>query len=190
MKPKSSKPQKSNASYDKCQTPIHALDPLWKWLDDRFDDPVIWESALGEGYLAQALCNWNGGTRVITSDIELGEAFDFFSFTKERIKDLKINVQITNPPYSIKYKWLAHSYALEKPFCLLLPLETLGAKSGQKLFREHGMQLIVMDKRINFKMPNLGWSGKGAQFPTAWFTWGMHLPRDIMYYSFEKEMYL
>lgn len=32
-------------------------------------------------------------------------------------------------------------------------------------------KLIYVTPRINFKMPNKGWGGAGAQFPTCWYLW-------------------
>ena len=43
--------------------------------------------------------------------------------------------------------------------------------------------MIVMDRRINFKMPQLGWEGSGSQFPVAWFTNGLGIDK-IEYYSY------
>jgi hypothetical protein len=45
------------------------------------------------------------------------------------------------------------------------------------------MGMIVMDRRINFKMPQLGWEGSGSQFPVAWFTNGLGIDK-IEYYSY------
>lgn len=184
MKPKENKPAVSNAGYDKCQTPIHALNPLWEYID-RFDDPRIWESACGEKILANTMDE--KGYRVSATDIEQG--IDFFDQVYYE-RDKPFDIQITNPPYSMKYKWIEHSYYLQIPFALLLPLETLGAKKAQNMFAEKGIQIIVLSRRINFKMPNMGWDGKGAQFPVAWFCWQFNLSKDIMYWNFDKGIYV
>ncbi len=112
---------------------------------------------------------------VWSGDIQTGE--NFFDYTPPYGWDCLV----TNPPFSIKYKWIARCYELSKPFALLLPVETLGAKTAQKYFRDYGVQVIFIDGRVNFKMPNMGWDGAGAQFPTAWFTFGLDLPQDMIF---------
>ena len=170
-KPKTNRPGDENEAkkYDACQTPAYAIGPLLQYLAP---DLLIWESAQGEGLLVEAL--HDNGFRVTGSDIVTGH--NFFNWQPEHWA-----IQVTNPPYSIKYKWLARSYALGLPFALLLPVETLGAATGQALFKQHGVQVIFLDQRVNFKMPNTGWDGKGAQFPVAWFTWGLGLPSDMVF---------
>ncbi|GAI19973.1 unnamed protein product, partial [marine sediment metagenome] len=84
---------------------------------------------------------------------------------------------ITNPPYSIKQKFLERCYQLHKPFALLLPLTTFETAKRQALFRKYGMQVIFFDKRINFVTPS--GSGGGSWFATAWFTNWFNLEHDI-----------
>ena len=73
----------------------------------------------------------------------------------------------------------------DSPFALLIPVETLGAKTAQALFREFGLEVIFLDRRINFKMPGKGWAGSAAQFPTAWFTWGLAIGRQMTFAQLE-----
>lgn len=153
--------------YDRCQTPPHAVTPLLPYLTDM----LIWEPAKGEGLLVEAL-----GGDVIATDILDGPKFNFFDYEPP-----EWDCVVTNPPFSIKYTWLARCYALGKPFALLMPVETLGAASGQVLFKQHGIQMLFLNQRINFKMPVLGWEGDGAKFPVAWFTWGLDLPSDMVF---------
>lgn len=72
-------------------------------------------------------------------------------------------------------------YQLGKPFALLMPVETLGAKAAQILFEEFGVEIVFTRPRISFKMPNAGWNGKGAQFPTAWFTYGLGINQPVTF---------
>lgn len=156
--------------FDACQTPAYAIDPLLPYLDRNW---IPWESACGDGLLVDAL--YDGGfITVEQSDLLTG--LNFFEWQPDQW-----DCQITNPPYSIKYKWLERSYELRKPFALLLPVETLGAKSAQVLFREHGVRVLLLDRRVNFKMPNIGWDGSSAQFPVAWFTWGIPLESELVF---------
>lgn len=158
--------------YDLCQTPPYALGPLLGHLKYF---PIVWESACGEGYLVRGLhAAGLRSSEVVATDIQTGH--NFFEWTPGRW-----DIMVTNPPYSVKYKWLARCYALGKPFALLMPVETLGAQKGQTLFERYGLELILLNRRVDFKMPNKGWDGAGAQFPVAWFTWGLQIGRELTY---------
>jgi hypothetical protein len=160
--------------YDACQTPAYAIDPLLPYLPDR----IIWEPAAGEHYLVEAL--YDSGFKseqVITSDILTGQ--NFFEYTPDEWDCL-----ITNPPYSIKYQWLERCYQLGKPFALLLPVETLGAKTAQEFLKEYGFEMMLLNKRVDFKMPNKGWDSS-AQFPVFWLCWQL-LPQQVMFGELNK----
>lgn len=154
---------------DACQTPAYAIDPLVEYLS-KFK--MIWEPAAGERSLVEAFLDCK--FKVTESDIITGK--NFFEYEPD-----KWDCIVTNPPFSIKFQWLARCYALGKPFALLMPVETLGSKTAQELFEKYGVDLMLMDRRVNFKMPNKGWDASGAQFPTAWFTWNLGLPCQINY---------
>lgn len=163
---------------DACQTPAYAIDPLLPYLT-KFKS--IWEPAAGEGNIVDALLDCTPHRfNVIASDILTGK--NFFDYEPERW-----DCMVTNPPFSIKFLWLARCYILKKPFALLMPVETLGAKTAQELFDRYGIEIILLDKRVNFKMPKKGWDSGGAQFPTAWFTWQLDLPSQITYGKINHE---
>jgi hypothetical protein len=178
MKPKSNRQGDiyKPAKYDACQTPRYALDPLMPYIEKQW---VVWECASGEGLISDEFLRL--GFNVIATDILCGR--NFFEYEPEYWYCI-----ITNPPYSIKYKWLERCYQLDRPFALLMPIETLGAAKAQKLFKLHGMELIVLNKRVNFKMPSKGWTGIGAQFPVGWFTWQLNIGRDITYAEIEYDI--
>lgn len=163
MKPKTNRTgdtsQSGAAGYDCCQTPPYALDPMLFPLM-RFGR--VWEPASGEGYLAGALRD--AGHDVTATDIQTGH--DFFSWRPDAF-----DVLVTNPPYSLKYPWIKRCYELGKPWALLVPLETLGAAKAQAMFKRYGVEVMLLSRRINFKMPNKGWDGSGAQFPVVWLSW-------------------
>lgn len=159
---------------DSCQTPAYAMEPLLPYLAS-FKN--IWEPAAGEGYLVEALKAHKFD--VLESDILRDQ--NFFDYEPGSPWDCIV----TNPPFSIKFRWLIHCYQLGKPFALLMPVETLGAKTAQALFEQHGMDVMLLDKRVCFKMPNKGWDSS-AQFPTAWFTWKLGLPSQIVYGKLNK----
>lgn len=161
------KPPLGSNSPDDFQTPPIALSPLLPYLKR---SGVIWECAQGKGYLTEELRR--RGYEVIGSDILTGE--DFLRWTPGAFDCI-----ITNPPYSLKQKFLVRCYELSKPFALLLPLTTLETRVRQELFRRHGIELLLFDRRINFHQP----SGKPSSswFATAWFTWGLGIGQQLTF---------
>lgn len=159
---------------DLCQTPGYAIDPLLPYLHGNL---TIWEPAAGDGLLVEAFHD-SGVQTVIASDIQTGQ--NFFEYEPPQRWD----VLITNPPFSLKFKWLERCYALGKPFALLLPLEALGAMKTQIPMKRYGFEIMFLNRRINFKMPNKGWEGGGAQFPTVWLCWKL-LPREVNFGDIE-----
>lgn len=138
---------------------------------------VVWECASGENILTDAMRE--NGNEVIASDILMG--CNFFEWQPERWDCI-----VTNPPFSTKYLFLEHCYELRKPFALLMPVEVLGVAKAQRLFKKHGVSVILLDKRVNFKMPRKGYTGGGAWFPVAWFTWGMGVVGELSFVEINR----
>lgn len=157
---------------DDLQTPEWALDPIIPYLDKK---TVIWECAAGNGNLVRGL--EKAGFLVTGTDIHTGT--DFFS----NHYPLGTGTILTNPPYSEKDKWIGRCYMLGLPFALLLPITALGGRFRQAMYRENGLQVLFFDRRVNFEVP----SGKNDPwFATAWFTWQLKLPKDMMFVEIEK----
>ena len=150
------------------QTPSYALKPLLPYMPS---DWVIWECASGKGNLVKGL--EEHGYRVISTDILTG--CDFLEYEPSE----RYNMILTNPPYSLKFKFLKRCYQLNKPFALLLPLTTFEGQQRQLLFQKFGVQVIFFDRRINFETPD--GKSSGAWFMTAWFTWLLNLRRDFIF---------
>jgi hypothetical protein len=77
---------------------------------------------------------------------------------------------ITNPPYSLKDEFLEQCFSFGIPFCLLLPITALEGVRRGSMFREHGIQVLVMDRRVQFIR------GKSVSFNTSWFCWSPKQP--------------
>jgi hypothetical protein len=152
------------------QTPPQALDPLLPYLKKAW---IIWEPAMGTGNLVNYLSL--KGFNVIGTDIkdpEVLPSHDFLQWQPENFDCI-----ITNPPYSLKQKFLERCYSLDRPFALLLPLTTFETKKRQALFKKHGVEVIFLPERINFATPN--GKGSGAWFATMWLTWKLNLPKQM-----------
>ncbi len=157
-------------SSDDFQTPAHAILPLIPYLNKYH---MIWECAAGKGNLVKAFRDL--GYMCEGSDIKYGK--DFLGVRKRGIPSC--SYIITNPPYSLKNMFLSQCYKLGKPFALLLPLTTFETKKRQALFREHGVEVIFLPKRINFETPS--GQGSGSWFATAWFTWGLNIGQQLTF---------
>ena len=142
-----------NTKNDELYTPKEAIYPLLKYLDK---SKIYWECTdFGDSNIRKVLVE-NGFTVIATRKDE----FDF-------LKDdplFKFDTIITNPPYSLKNQFLKRCYELDKPFALLLPITSLEGKTRGNLYREKGIELVVLDKRINFMKEK-----KNVWFNTSWF---------------------
>lgn len=177
-------------SPDDFQAPKEAIDVLLPYLDK---SKTIWEPACGKRNIVNAF--EEKGYKVIATDIkdvphtdridflELDKNLQGYSFS---FHDLYGYI-VTNPPYSKKELFLERCYNLGKPFALLMPLTALESEKLLPLFREFGIQLIIPNKRYNFETPT--GKGKGAWFATAWFTWGLNLPKDLNFVDVKKSKY-
>lgn len=176
------KPKNSNTQpgRDLCQTPPYALDPLEGYLNP---DWLLWEPASGE----QGIVNALRGKHYIIYGTDILDGNDFFEISPTRHQQQAI---VTNPPFSIKYPWFARCCELDLPFALLMPTDVLHSQKGQALIWKYNVEILLPDKRINYKMPNKGWGGQ-AQFHSSWFTRGLNvgnrIKRVVLDLSWEKQ---
>lgn len=157
-----------NKESDECYTPSDQVQPLLEYLDK---DKTYYEATSGTSNLIVDGFN-NNGYKIIPS-----EGKDFFDCEPDDVYD----GIITNPPYSIKDKFIEHCYALGKPFALLLPVTSFqGGKRG-RMFIEHGMSTLVYNNRVDF-------TGKGnPTFGNAWFMHGFLPPNTIYWVDNPKQ---
>lgn len=150
---------------DECYTPAYAINLLLPYLNKDWE---IWDCAFGSGRLAHHL--QEKGFKVFGN-----KDINFLNFFSENL-GFNFDCIITNPPYSLKDKFLKRAFEIGKPFTFLLPLTTLeGIKRG-KMFKDNGIQILIPNKRINFEIPS---GKKSSWFATAWFCWKLNLPKDL-----------
>lgn len=162
---------------DNFQSPLQAGYDIATFLPSR---AILWEPAAGKGNLVKALSEREFVIRA--TDILYEESQDFMAYDHTK---LHFDIIVTNPPFSIKQKFLARCYQIGKPFALLMPLTTFDSKERRQLFRDKGIQLVLPDYRYNFETPNN--KGSSAWFYTAWFCWGLNLPNEINYVGFDDQ---
>lgn len=156
--------KKANNRSDIFQTPDKALEPILRFIPQKYS---IWEPASAKGNIVKFF----SGKGYNITGTDLNNGVDFFS------SDIESDCIITNPPYSIKDKWIQRCYELNKPFMLLLPITALEGIKRQKLYKDKGIQLILFNRRINYETPS--GKGSGAYFSSSWFCWGFNLPQQL-----------
>lgn len=188
---------------DDFQTDPAVLAPLYPHLK-RLGFKTIWECAAGKGMLADDL--EANGYRTMRSDILTGQ--DFLKWEPGPIEcalcggsgcgradngdscacgwcqgwgDVTYDAIITNPPYKPKDEFLARAYALGSPFAFLLPFAALEGRKRQALYRQHGLEVVVLPKRPTFITPN-GTVG-GAWFAAAWFTYRFDIGQALTFWE-------
>ena len=168
-----------NGAFDEIYTPDYAVYPIIPFLPK---DKIIWcPFDTEESNYVKVLRKF--GFEVINSHIEDGK--DFFNWQPE-----EWDIIVSNPPYSIKDRVLERCYVLGKPFALLLPITTLeGVKRGE-LFRRYGIQVLVLDRRINFfeSTPNKEHKKDKSScwFNSSYFCWKL-LPKDLMFAKIDNK---
>lgn len=159
-----------NTKNDELYTPEYAIKPLLKYLST---DNVIWECTdFGKSNITKILKE-NGFKVISTSKSN----FDFLV----DIPNFKFDMIITNPPYSLKDKFLKKCYEYNKPFCLLLPITSLEGVERGKLFRKYGIELLVFDRRCIFINSN---NIKSNWFNTSWFCYKV-LNKSLIFESLD-----
>ena len=101
----------SNGRPDDFQTPESALSILVPFLNKNW---IVWECASGKGNLVRGFKKM--GFKVFGTDKR-------FDYTKNNLEE-DYDVIVTNPPYSIKEKFLNRCYRLKKPSTLNLEHQT------------------------------------------------------------------
>lgn len=147
---------------DHCQTPPYGIVPLLPYIPEK---TVIWEPAVAEGYLAEALRK--KGFKVITS----GQQENFFEWEPGEHWDMIV----TNPPWSIAIWWIERCLSFGKPFSLLLKTDIIGTVGWVDIDDNYPMELIQPVPRVDYKMPNKKWNGTGSDFPSMWHTYGLNI---------------
>lgn len=150
-----------NQKYDVFYTPVEAIKPLIDLVPKNW---VIWECCddTGDSNITKVFRAL--GYKVITTGVK--ENF------LEYKPDFDFDIIITNPPYSLKNEFLKKCYSYYKPFLLLLPITTLEGVERGELFRQYGVNVFVLNKRIQYI------KGKQNYFNTSWFFWDVGITKN------------
>jgi hypothetical protein len=146
---------------DNYSTQKEAFDLLFKYVDIE-KNKKVWAPFYNEGLI-----------KSYTFPFEMiHTTTDFFE------TNIDYDYIIDNPPYSCKEKVIRRCIELNKPFCLLLPIDTLERKYISSLFRDKDFTIIIPKKRWKFINNN---SKVTMPFKSSWFTIGFKLNRQIIF---------
>ena len=152
-------------------TPFYAVEPILKYIPK---DKRIWCPFDKE---------WSAFVQTFRLNVQrshIDEGGDFFQYCPP-----EWDVIVSNPPFKIKDKILQRLYELDRPFAILLPLNSLQGASRYKYFKQ-GIQILAFDQRIGFhNMDNMGTPIEGSPFATAYFCRDV-LPKDLIVEHIEK----
>lgn len=88
------------------------------------------------------------------------------------------DIMISNPPFTNKRKIFERALSFWKPFALLMSLTWLNDSAPKQLFKNHDLQLLMFDKRIEFIQPS--WcDNKKITFSSAYYCYNF-LPKQII----------
>ena len=164
----------SNKNKDEAYTPYYASAPIIKYIPSNL---VVWCPFDQEWSSYVKLLRENGNI-VIAGHKDNG--LNFFNYEPEYY-----DIIVTNPPFSCKDEVIARLYELNKPFAILLPLNSLQGVSRYEYFK-NGIQLLAFDQRIDFHDPNnMETPNKGTPFASAYFCKDV-LPNDLILEHLEK----
>lgn len=159
---------KASRNNDECYTPHYAVNPLIKYISSQL---TVWcpFDTINSAFVNELFIN---GNKVIFSHINDGK--DFFNYEPPYY-----DIIISNPPFSIKDAVLKRLYELNKPFAMLLPVNTIQGVTRYKYFK-NGIQLLVFDQRIGFhNLNNMITTVEGSPFASAYFCRDL-LPKDLI----------
>lgn len=149
-------------------SPYYITDHIIKYLPK---DKIIW---------TPFDCEWSAfyqrlkeeGYKVVRSSLQ--DEQDFFKYEPD-----EWDIIVSNPPFSLKDKVLKRLYSFNKPFAILLPLNSLQGKTRYKYFKQ-GIQILSFDARVSYHDKNhMDGVVKGSPFATAYFCRDL-LPKDLI----------
>ena len=164
---------------DKYYTPRWAVESIIKYIPK---DKVIWESCCGQQHISSVLESY--GYKVISTDIEMGDVYDFMTYEPEEHYD----IIITNPPFSIKTEVIKRCYELNKPFMLLLPNGTMESIKRINMFKEHGITCFQFTRRVQY-VSTYTTKRPSAPFYSLWYGWNVWGTEHNRIYFLEDEEY-
>ena len=164
-----------NKKYDHFDTPEYAVKPLLPFVNS---NAVVWEptDTTGKSLITKVLRKH--GCKVISTGQKK------IDFLKDE-PDFNFNCIITNPPYSLKNKFIDRCFYYtgyyQIKWAMLLPITALEGVERGIMFNNMGTDfgVLVLNRRVEF-------IGKSSWFNSSWFCYGL-LPKQLAFASLEKK---
>lgn len=152
---------------DLFRTPKYAVDILIPYIPK--DIELVWECAAGERHISRVL--EENGYNVFSSDIDgRTNPLNFITdLPTGELLDHPVNkvAIITNPPYSLKRKFVEKCIEYDCPFALLIPADYCGWLIDA--IRYYNLEQLVPTRRINYFTPVKRTIGS-SDFHSMWLT--------------------
>ena len=143
---------------DEVYTPFYAVEPLLEFIPK---DKKIW-CPFDEEWSAFYQFLSEKGYEVERSSLKEGK--DFFRYEPEHW-----DILVSNPPFSKKNDVLKRAFSFQKPFALLLPVNSIQGKARYKIFNNE-IQMLSFDGRVDYHTrQNMECYTKGNHFGSAYF---------------------
>ncbi|EKO7540739.1 hypothetical protein P0845_004283 [Salmonella enterica] len=160
---------------DEFYTPAYAVEPLLKYVnpDSRVwcpfdtDDSIIVKELLSHG--------------CAVTNTHLENGYDFFD------TNVRCDVIISNPPYSLKAQVFESLFSRGKPFAMLVGVVGLFESQNRfNMFKNNKFEIMYLNKRVSYfksyedQKPSLN-----PPFSSVWVTSGL-LPSQIVFEEINK----
>ena len=166
---------------DEYYTPVYGILPILKYVRK---ESIIWCPFDTEESNFVKVFKANKHT-VISS--HLSHQLDFFRVAEEYSQ--KCDYIISNPPHSKMTDVLNTLFQIHKPFAMLLSISRIfDSRKRFELFRDHGFELLIFDRRINFLTTHNNQKPKGSSpFLSAYVCHNL-LPSQVMFEELDRNI--
>lgn len=165
---------------DECLTPRYVINPILKYLKQK-NFKNVWCPFDLDHSLYVRILKQNGYNVTNTHILGGGNFLDINPDT------IDFDVIVSNPPFTLKDEVLERLYEINKPFAILLPIQSLQSAKRTPLFIKNGLQLLCFDKRACFYTNNeMEYIKFGNHFASAYFCKDF-LPKDLIFEILEPK---
>jgi hypothetical protein len=134
---------------------------------------IIWEPAAGKGAIVNVLRG--AGHEVVASDlVDYGFTLHFVGdFLAQTTAPIGCDTILTNPPFKIADRFIAHALDLCPRVIVLARLALLESTRRTEILEQRGLARVHIFRERLPMMHRDGWAGPKASssMPFAWFVW-------------------
>jgi hypothetical protein len=156
---------------DEYETPTYAFEML-KSFEPFLENKIVWDPFVSETKEA--------ASRILSCFPKIKKIIHSKEFDLLQDRNPEFDIIITNPPFSCKKLVWEKLLTLNKPFCLLVPLETLSRKYITKEIEKINKDLLIIfpQQRVNFiPLEKIKKKQSNSPFHSVWICF--HLANPI-----------